>query len=408
MLWLISGGGCDASAFLAAFTGSHRYVLDYLSDEVLARQPAPVQQFLLHTCILERLSGPLCDAVREQAGSQAMLEALERANLFVVALDDERGWYRYHHLFAQVLRSHLQQREPTLPPVLHRRASAWYEQHELPAEAVQHALAVPDAELAASLIELIALTVALQGQISTVLGWMNALPEALVRTRPRLCVYYALLLIFTNQFEAAEELLQQAEQGAQELSTEEANAILGYVLAIRAGIAGFSGTGARARRPRGLHAPLRGRGGADALLAAPGSGTQQRARVRGYALECLWEAGRLRCPSPLCSLQCAPGTADRARARGAAPAACGKLQPRDRPSPRREREHGQAAHLQPLWQTRGAEPHAGHHSCQDIQPPVAHRCSLLIDTRNTAISTMIRKMISPAVLSDDLQPVYSP
>ena len=107
-------GRADVSGFLAAFTGSHRYVLDYLSEEVLARQPAPVQQFLLHTCILERLSGPLCDAVTGQEGSQAMLEALERANLFVVALDDERRWYRYHHLFAEVLRSHLQQTEPTL------------------------------------------------------------------------------------------------------------------------------------------------------------------------------------------------------------------------------------------------------------------------------------------------------
>ena len=119
-------------------------MLDYLSEEVLARQPEPVQQFLLHTCILERLSGPLCDAVTAQQGSQAMLEALERANLFVVPLDDERGWYRYHHLFAEVLRSHLQQAEPTLMPELHRRASAWYEQHNLPVEAVQHALAAPE------------------------------------------------------------------------------------------------------------------------------------------------------------------------------------------------------------------------------------------------------------------------
>ena len=106
-------GRTDVSAFLAAFSGSHRYVLDYLSDEVLARQPEQVQQFLLHTCLLERLSGPRCDAVTAQEGSQAMLEALERANLFVVALDDERRWYRYHHLFAEVLRSHLQQAEPT-------------------------------------------------------------------------------------------------------------------------------------------------------------------------------------------------------------------------------------------------------------------------------------------------------
>ena len=142
---------------------------------MLTRQPASVQTFLLHTCILERLSGPLCDAVTSQEGSQAMLEALDKANLFVVALDDERGWYRYHHLFAEMLRRHLQQTEPTLSPVLHRRASAWYEQHELSIEAVQHALAVPDLELAARLIEPIALPVAFQGQITTVLGWLNAM-----------------------------------------------------------------------------------------------------------------------------------------------------------------------------------------------------------------------------------------
>jgi LuxR family maltose regulon positive regulatory protein len=178
-------GRTDVSEFLTTFTGSHRFVLDYLSEEVLARQPAPVQTFLLHTCILDRLSGPLCDAVMNQEGSQAMLEALERANLFVVALDDERHWYRYHHLFAEVLLSHLQQ---ALASDLHRRASAWYEQQGFIVEAVQHALAAPDVELAARLLEPIALPVTLHGQLYTVLGWLNALPEALIRTRPRLCV----------------------------------------------------------------------------------------------------------------------------------------------------------------------------------------------------------------------------
>jgi LuxR family maltose regulon positive regulatory protein len=235
-------GRTDVSAFLTAFSGSHRYVLDYLSEEVLARQPAPVQQFLLHTCLLERLSGPLCDAVTAQEGSQAMLEALERANLFVVSLDDKRDWYRYHHLFAQVLRSHLKQTEPMSPPVLHRRASAWYEQHDLPAEAVQHALAIPDAELAARLIEPIALPVAFQGQISTVLGWINALPEELVRTRPFLCAYHASLLTFTNQLEAAEIRLQEAERSVQKgLPAEQARTLLGWVLAVRGDIASFSG-----------------------------------------------------------------------------------------------------------------------------------------------------------------------
>jgi LuxR family maltose regulon positive regulatory protein len=231
-------GRTDVSEFLATFSGGHRYVLDYLSEEVLARQPKVVQQFLLHTSILERLSGPLCDAVTEQQGSQAMLEALERANLFVVGLDDERDWYRYHHLFAQVLRNHLQQADPTLLPVLHRRASAWHEQHQMSVEAVQHALAVPDAELAARLIEPIALSTGFQGQLNTVLGWLNALPEALVRTRPRLCVYFAVLLTFTKQPEAAETRLQQAERCVQEgMPAEQALAILGWVLDIRGNIA---------------------------------------------------------------------------------------------------------------------------------------------------------------------------
>ncbi len=235
-------GRADVSAFLTAFTGSHRFVLDYLSEEVLVRQPAPVQAFLLHTCILDRLSGPLCDAVTGQEGSQAMLEALDRANLFVVPLDDERGWYRYHHLFAQVLRRHLQQTEPTLVPQLHRRASAWYDQHDLPIEAVQHALAIPDVEIAARLIEPIALPVTLHGQLSTVLRWMNTLPEALVRTRPLLCVYYARLLMFTNQLEAAEARVQEAERRVQEeMPSEQARIILGWVLSTRAGLAGFSG-----------------------------------------------------------------------------------------------------------------------------------------------------------------------
>jgi ATP/maltotriose-dependent transcriptional regulator MalT len=235
-------GRADVSGFLTTFTGSHRYVLDYLSEEVLARQPEPVQQFLLHTSVLERLSGPLCDAVTEQEGSQAMLEALERANLFVVPLDDERRWYRYHHLFADVLRSHLQQADPTLLPILHQRASAWYEQHQFHAEAVQHALSAPDVELAARLIEPIALHIAYQGQISTVLGWLNALPEALARTRPFLRIYHASLLLFTNQLEESEARLQEVEEGIQTgVSASQVQVLMGWVLALRGSIALFSG-----------------------------------------------------------------------------------------------------------------------------------------------------------------------
>jgi LuxR family maltose regulon positive regulatory protein len=171
-----------------------------------------------------------------------MLEALEKANLFVVPLDEERHWYRYHHLFAEVLRSHLQQAEQMLVPELHQRASTWYEQQGLIVEAVQHALDAPDLELAARLIEPIALPVTLQGQIYTVLGWMSTMPEGLVRARPFLCVYHASLLTFTNQLEAAEARLQEAEWGIQkEMPDSQAQIIMGYVLTIRGDIALFSG-----------------------------------------------------------------------------------------------------------------------------------------------------------------------
>ncbi len=235
-------GRADVSTFLANFSGSHRFVLDYLSGEVLSRQPAPVQSFLFQTSILERLSGSLCDAVTGQQGSQSTLEALDQANLFVVSLDDERGWYRYHHLFAEVLRRHLHQVQPAAIPELHRRASAWYEQHELPAEAVQHALAMPDFELAARLIEPIAPSVGLTGQLATALGWLNALPETLVQTRPFLCVYHALLLALSNQLEAAEARLQAAERGIKaEMPAEQVRTVQGWVLSLRGSIAGYAG-----------------------------------------------------------------------------------------------------------------------------------------------------------------------
>jgi len=240
-------GRADVAGFLAAFTGSHRFVLDYLSEEVLAQQDAPTLSFLLDTCILERLSGPLCAAVTSwQDGgtqSQVMLEALERANLFLIPLDDERRWYRYHHLFAEALRSHLQRTQPLLVPELHRRASAWYEQHDMVAEAVQHALAAPDVEGAARLIEQHALTVAGRGQTQTVLGWLNALPDALVRVRPALCIAHAvMLMLFTQQSEAAEARLQDAERLLHADSpAEQARMIRGWAGVIRANLVRYAG-----------------------------------------------------------------------------------------------------------------------------------------------------------------------
>jgi LuxR family maltose regulon positive regulatory protein len=239
-------GRADVSAFLATFTGSHRFVLDYLSDEVLARQSAEVQAFLLRTSILERLSGPLCQAVTEQGDSQAMLEALEKANLFVVSLDEERGWYRYHHLFAEVLHNRLRQAEPTLVAELHGRASAWYERQGLAVEAVQHAFRASDVERAASLVERIGMAVGYRGQVYTVLGWLNALPDALVRTRPALCISHALTLIFIGQMEQAEARLRDAEGCIHaDMQPLQARAIRGQVSVIRGNIARYCGDLAR-------------------------------------------------------------------------------------------------------------------------------------------------------------------
>ncbi len=147
-------GRDDVAGFISGFAGDDRYVVDYLAEEVLARQSGRVQAFLLATCILGRLSGPLCDAVTGQGGGKAMLEALDRGNLFLVPLDDRRRWYRYHHLFADVLQARLLDEQPGQVPELHRRASAWYEQNGDRSEAVRHALAAGDFGRAADLVEL--------------------------------------------------------------------------------------------------------------------------------------------------------------------------------------------------------------------------------------------------------------
>ncbi|GHO72688.1 helix-turn-helix transcriptional regulator [Ktedonobacter sp. SOSP1-85] len=208
---LALAGHPDPSAFLSAFNGSHRFVLDYLSEEVLLRQPASIQSFLLHTAILERLSAPLCDAVTGEPASQAILETLERANLFVVSLDEKREWYRYHHLFAEALTNRLKLTMPNMVPELHRRASIWYEEHAFVIEAVHHALAAHDDERMARLLERDAIAIELNGQYQTVLNWMRRLPEEMIRTRPMLSLIRAIGLIFARQFEQAEACLRDAE-----------------------------------------------------------------------------------------------------------------------------------------------------------------------------------------------------
>src|SRR5438270_3071465 len=205
-------GHQDVPGFIRAFAGDHRYIVDYLVEEVLQRQPEAVRSFLLQTSILDRLSGPLCDAVTGQEEGNARLEALERGNFFVVPLDDTRHWYRYHHLFAEVLSARLLAEQPDQGSTLHRRASAWYEQHGSVADAIRHALAAFDFGRAADLVELAVPAMARSRQEATVLGWLKALPDELVRARPVLSVHYAGALLLHGVLEGVEARLRDAEQ----------------------------------------------------------------------------------------------------------------------------------------------------------------------------------------------------
>ncbi|MBE9029310.1 helix-turn-helix transcriptional regulator [filamentous cyanobacterium LEGE 11480] len=202
----------DIPDFVAAFSGDDRYIVDYLMEEVLQRQPDRIRRFLLQTAILERLSGSLCDAVTQQTDGQAMLETLERGNLFIIPLDNKRQWYRYHHLFADVLLAHAQTAWPEQLPQIHGRASEWYEQKSLFSDAIRHALAAQEFERAASLIEQVWPTMRNRQQESTVLSWIKLLPDPLIRARPALSVAYALVLLNTGQLEAVEARLQDAER----------------------------------------------------------------------------------------------------------------------------------------------------------------------------------------------------
>jgi LuxR family maltose regulon positive regulatory protein len=208
----LRGHAKDAAGFVAAFSGSHRFVLDYLADEVLDGQPGPVRAFLLETSVLERLTGELCDAVTGRAGSQAMLEGIERAGLFLVPLDEVRGWWRYHHLFAALLRARLQAEQPGHVAVLHRKGAAWCEEHGLADDAVRHALAAGDATWAARLVERHVEELLGRSEGATLRRWLSALPAESVRDRPRLCLAQAYSAAQGFQLEALEALLDDAER----------------------------------------------------------------------------------------------------------------------------------------------------------------------------------------------------
>ena len=206
-------GRDDVAGFIAGFAGDDRFIFDYLVGEVLQRQPEQVRTFLLQTSILGSLTGSLCDAVTGQGGGKAMLETLERANLFVIALDDRRSWFRYHHLFADVLRARLLDEHPHLVPELHRRASEWYEHHGDRAEAVRHALEGSAVERAAMLIELAITPMQRVRQEPTLRRWLDALPRDVFRTRPVLAIGYVGVLMSCAEVSGVAELLDDAERG---------------------------------------------------------------------------------------------------------------------------------------------------------------------------------------------------
>ncbi|HEY1640710.1 MAG TPA: LuxR C-terminal-related transcriptional regulator [Streptosporangiaceae bacterium] len=216
-------GQRDPAGFVAAFTGSHRYVLDYLTEEVLEQQDEQLRTFLLETSVLGRLSGELCDAVTGRPGSQALLERAEQSGLFVVALDEVRHWWRYHHLFADLLRVRLQQDQPGRAAQLHRAAAAWYEEQGLADEAIRHARAAGELPRAARLIEEHFDAVFYQrGEQATITRWLADLPADLVRSRPRLLLARATVANAGGEVAAVEPLLDAAERAAAEQAAGEA------------------------------------------------------------------------------------------------------------------------------------------------------------------------------------------
>jgi LuxR family transcriptional regulator, maltose regulon positive regulatory protein len=220
-------GQQDKAGFVAAFGGSHRFVLDYLADEVLDGQPGQVRAFLLETSVLESLSGELCDAVTGRTGSQAMLEQVERAGLFLVPLDEVRGWWRYHHLFADLLRARLQAEQPGRVQALHRAAAAWHEERGLADDAVRHALAAGDTAWAERLVERNVEALLGRSEGATLRRWLSALPAESVRDRPRLGLAQAYGAAQGFQVEALEALLNDAEHAFAVTSEEPYEATTG-------------------------------------------------------------------------------------------------------------------------------------------------------------------------------------
>jgi LuxR family transcriptional regulator, maltose regulon positive regulatory protein len=229
-------GQADPAGFIATFAGSHRYVLDYLTGEVLAGQPGQVLRFLLETSVLDRLCGPLCDAVTGRPGSQEMLEELDRANLFMVPLDEVRHWWRYHHLFADLLRARLERERPAALPGLHHAAAAWHDKHGSADEAVRHAIAAGETSWAARLVERHVETLLRRSEGATLERWLSALPAESIRARPRLCLAQAIAAVVSGRLEAVEPLVADAERAFAAAGDEPHEPSVGRALSVLANV----------------------------------------------------------------------------------------------------------------------------------------------------------------------------
>lgn len=272
----------DASEFIKDFAGDHRYIADYLVGEVLSHQSSDIRRFLLSTSVLDQLSGSLCDAVTGQDNGGPRLEALVRGNFFVVPLDDRRLWYRYHHLFAEVLRAYLVEERPDEVPALHRRASEWFERNGSLTDAVRHALAGEDFARAADLVEQAAPALSQARQEATLLTWFRALPEDVFRNRPVLNASYAGVLLACGQLTEVDRRLRDAESWLEPdapvhdrivVNDDSFAALPGAIAMWRAGSALMHGdeVGTRLHAQRALEVSSDNdhltRGGAAALLA---------------------------------------------------------------------------------------------------------------------------------------------
>jgi LuxR family maltose regulon positive regulatory protein len=216
---LSMSGRADKERFLTAFNGSHRYLIEYLWDEVIAQQPEEIQTFLRATSILDRLCGPLCDALlAKPTGSAAILDRLEQTNLFVMRLDDTGYWYRYHHLFREFLQTRLHDTQPEREADLHRAASEWYAAQGLLREAVQHAFLTSDWEYAATMVEQHCFTLIMHSDIATIYEWCSAFPEEVMQTHPLLCLHQCWAWVFSFQRQNRSRIEARLQQVAQAIA----------------------------------------------------------------------------------------------------------------------------------------------------------------------------------------------